>query len=133
MPAPLLRAEAGPDAEDDPFDFTPGALHVNPHRSRNGGRLYIDDVSPVEIPPADPTLHAERSGEGAGEILLYVFVALAGALLLAYGAALGLGLFGIQVAATGMAAYKAPFLMLFGGLIFIVMTYYALRALSARD
>lgn len=99
--------------------------------------LLIDDVTPAEI---DPEL-ARRAGrepqlrEGPLEIFLFGLLALFGGVFFAFGGAVQFGWFGAEVEQyDGPMAYMPPFIMLAGGLLFLIMAYYCLRAVFApRD
>ncbi|MEQ9317431.1 MAG: lysozyme [Henriciella sp.] len=143
--APAPKPQAG-DIEleeiilDDPDDSL-AALEtdgmVNGDASNRRGKLLIDDVTPAEI---DPEL-ARRAGmepqlrEGPVEIFLFGLLALFGAAFFAFGGAAQFGWFGAEADKyDGALAYMPPFIMLAGGLLFLIMAYYCVRAVFApRD
>ncbi len=118
------------------FDIESGPLKVSEGAARRkDGKVFIDDVSPVDIPPADPDLQRGANGrEGPLEVFLFGLVALIGAGLFIYGGAMLFGWFGVAVEASdNIAGFLPPFLMLSGGLLFVIMAYYCARALVDRD
>lgn len=122
----------------DGFGYERGGLEVEDSAiMTRKGTLLIDDVTLAEI---DPELVRKASAgpqdrEGPLEIFLFGLVALLGGGLFAYGGAAGFGWFGAGVEPTsGLLAYLPPFLMLAGGLLFLIMSYYCIRAMvSSRD
>ncbi|WP_084398201.1 lysozyme [Henriciella aquimarina] len=120
-------------SNDNPYEVETGPLKMAPGEAAEHRGLYIDDVSPVDIPPADPSLQRDDSREGPLETGLFGLVALIGALLAVYGGAKVFGWLGTAGTQTGLAAYLSPFLLLCGGLIFVIMAYYFVRAVGARD
>lgn len=120
--------------DPDAFDIESGQLDVvETAAETRRSRLYIDDVIPAEIPPADPDL---RRGEDAGnltEMVVFAVIAMVGALIFLLGGAFGLGWFGTTVPGHANAyGYLPPFLMMMGALIFVVMIYYWIRAIVSR-
>ncbi|MEM5516894.1 lysozyme [Henriciella sp. AS95] len=99
--------------------------------------ILIDDVTPAEVDPKlveQATRKADRN-EGPIETFLFGLVALLGTGLFAYGGAARFGWFGMDKAEfEGALSYLPPFLMLAGGLLFVVMAYYCGRAfMASRD
>lgn len=131
------RSDKTHAADEHLFDVETGSLSVREGTVlKKDGKVYIDDVSPVEIPPADPTLHRGHNGDSAGpmEVFLFGLVALLGAALFTYGGAMLFGWFGIETeTASDITGFLPPFLMLSGGLLFAIMSYYCVRALIDRD
>lgn len=126
----------GPSNDDDnpAFGFKTGALSVTEGIAPDPrGRLYIDDVSPVEIPPADPDLVADDEDNGPLEAFLYGVLALFGAGLFVYGGAMAFDWFDLGTGSVADPAWLPAFLLLSGGLIFCSMTYYWVRDIIAQD
>ncbi|MGB3624591.1 MAG: lysozyme [Henriciella sp.] len=124
-----------PKAPRARFDYRPGQLEVEDSSvTRRKGAILIDDVTPAEI---DPELVRKagaqpQSQEGPVEIVLFGLVALLGAGLFAFGGASEFGWFGGETAPfEGLLAYLPPFLMLAGGLLFLIMSYYCVRAIAS--
>ena len=102
----------------------------------------IDDLEPVDLPrsplvedltDAPSRKEAEPRGKGL-DAAPFGLLALIGAGLAGYGAAGYLGL--VKSDATvdsDLAVYLPPFLVLLGGLLFVVMAYYFVRTLLGGD
>ena len=119
--------------EDD--DDTP-ILQPAPDASR------IDDLEEVEISPDDiqravannRSMEAEETGEAGLDALPFGLLSLIGAGLAGYGLASQFGAVESNGAEPSeLAVYLPPFLMLLGGLLFVVMAYYFFRALFESD
>lgn len=109
----------------------------------------IDDLEPVEISSdkiaraaalnADSDLMPEiedksTAGSKGIDAAPFGLLALIGAGLGGYGIAQQFGyVSGLADAPSDLAAYLAPFLILLGGLLFVVMAYYFFRTLFSRD
>ena len=132
--AGLDAQDIAADLDPDAFDIETGQLDVvETSAGARRNRLYIDDVKPAEIPPADPDL---RRGDDAGnltEMVVFAVIAMVGALIFLLGGAFGLGWFGTSLPGHANAyGYLPPFLMMTGALIFVVMIYYWIRAIISR-
>lgn len=122
------------DLDPDAFDIESGQLDlVDPLEPVRRGRIYIDDVEQIDIPPADPDLQRDYDAGNAAEMAVFALIALLGALVFLLGGAFGLGWFGTAMHWKGNAfGYLPPFLMLMGALVFVVMIYYWARAVMKR-
>lgn len=129
----LDELDVASDLDADAFDIESGNLQVDPPRAPRKGLVYIDDVSEIEIPPADPDLRRSGDAGNAAEMAVFAVIALLGALIFLTGGAFGLGWFGVSLPGDdGRLGYLPPFLMLMGALVFIVMSYYWARAVFSR-
>lgn len=131
--------------EDTPHRRAPADEGLHPESlgledapsSERNGRILIDDVTPAEVDPELVELATRETdrNEGPVEIFLFGLVALLGTGLFAYGGAARFGWFGLEAAEfEGAMTYLPPFLLLAGGLLFVIMAYYAVRAfMGPRD
>ncbi len=138
QPAAGKRVEKSvwPPREDLPPPFLDD-LDANTGESAPIDR--IDDLAEPEISPAEikravdmnNAIEARENGRSALEALPFALLSLVGLGLAIYGAALRFG-FWSDVAPTGsgLALYLPPFLLLLGGVLFVVMAYYFVRALA---
>ncbi|MEQ8557013.1 MAG: lysozyme [Henriciella sp.] len=122
------------DLDPEVYPIEAGLLAVKGEQAgRRKGQVYIDDVSEIELPPADPDLRRDADAENASEMIVFALIALTGALVFLLGGAMHLGWFGMTIPGEPPAfGYLPPFLMLTGGLIFLVMAYYWTRAVASR-
>ena len=120
------------DLDADAFDIETGNFRIDTPRAPRKGLVYIDDVSEVEIPPADPDLRRTGDAGTAAEMAVFAIIALLGALVFLSGGAFELGWFGVNLHGGDRLGYLPPFLMLTGALVFIVMSYYWARAVLSR-
>ena len=98
------------------------------------GRVIIDDLRPSDVWLSDGSEREDESKEGPLETLVFGLLALIGAGLFAYGGGREFGWFGLETASQSeMMAYMPPFLMLLGGLVFIVMAYYCVKAVFSKN
>lgn len=99
----------------------------------DGDTPLIDDLEPVDLPEAPPigVPTGQKVGRVSwGSVLLFALAAFSGALIAAWG-------FDHLVRPAGQASppgleaqlYSGPFAILLGGLIFVIMVYYLMRAL----
>ncbi|WP_290847094.1 lysozyme [Henriciella sp.] len=94
------------------------------------GRILIDDLRPSDVWLSEGREEDDETKEGPLETLLFGVLALVGAGLFTYGGAGEFGWFGMEREAdTELMAYLPPFLMLLGGLVFVVMAYYCFKAI----
>ncbi len=132
-----------PQREDLPpppfFEETGDAAEPQNVSAPNAGR--IDDLEEVEVSDADirravevnDQIEAEANGTGGRDVVSFALLALIGVALAGFGVVQQFGsLSSDLIARSDLAAYLPPFLMLFGGLLFVVMTYYLFRALFNR-
>ncbi|MCI4643150.1 MAG: glycoside hydrolase family protein [Hyphomonadaceae bacterium] len=95
----------------------------------------LEEASSEEFEP-DPDLHPETHGAPApwGSLLLYAIAAFGGAMTGAWGLD---HLFEVMNSNSPLQSdwdlYAGPFAMMVGGLVFLIMTYYLLRALFADN
>ena len=140
-----LERSVWPQRDDDmpmpPFAGEQGEPAATPTREVNEINR-IDDLEEVHVPQEaiDRAIELNRKIE-AEEQGLYRLSALPFGLFSLFGLAIGglgvagqLGLFGAHdPLEASAAAYIPAFLMLLGGLLFVVMTYYFITALIGRD
>lgn len=94
------------------------------------GRILIDDLRPSDVWLSEGRDDDEEKKEGPLETLLFGVLALVGAGLFTYGGASEFGWFDMErPSQADMMAYLPPFLMLLGGLVFVVMAYYCFKAI----
>lgn len=94
------------------------------------GRILIDDLRPSDVWLSEGRKDDDETKEGPLETLLFGVLALVGAGLFTYGGAGEFGWFGMERQAdTELMTYLPPFLMLLGGLVFVVMAYYCFKAI----
>ena len=102
----------------------------------------IDDLEEFEVSDADiqraveanDVFEAHENGGRALDATPFGLLALIGAGLAGYGAADQFGLVSSNATIdSDLALYLPPFLMLLGGLLFVVMAYYFFRTLFASD
>lgn len=94
------------------------------------GRILIDDLRPSDVWLSEGREDDDETKEGPLETLLFGVLALVGAGLFTYGGAGEFGWFGMERQdETELMAYLPPFLMLLGGLVFVVMAYYCFKAI----
>ena len=159
-PAPLLSQDDVSDAvvsmthankdleevEDDgpvelsEFSTTLTAPTEEPLSNGNGqSRVIIDDFAPevVEEPTNGKKTKVKKPKRLSGgyfEPMAFLLLTLAGAGVAAYGAADYMGIMETGEPMSGpLAPYFPHFMMLFGGLLFVVMAYYAFRALISYN
>ncbi len=139
---PRLGKSVWPQREDlpppphlDDEDDAP-ALQPAPDASR------IDDLEEVEITPEDiqravennRSMEAEENGGVGLNALPFGLLSLIGVGLAGYGLASQFGAVESNGAEPSeLAVYLPPFLILLGGLLFVVMAYYFFRALLEND
>lgn len=118
--------------DGEAFDIEDGSLHA---RAQNGS-LYIDDLGTVEVDP-ETMRRAQLNDaprEGPIETFIFGLIAFFGAGIFAYGGAEQFGWFGVEpMTRDGLIAYMPPFMMLAGGLLALVMSYYSIRALVSHN
>lgn len=138
QPAAGERVEKSvwPPREDLPPPFLDD-LDANAEESAPIDR--IDDLAEPEISPDEikravdmnNAIEARDNGSTALEALPFALLSLVGLGLAIYGAALRFGFWSdVAPTGTGLALYLPPFLLLLGGLLFVVMAYYFVRALA---
>lgn len=94
------------------------------------GRILIDDLRPSDVWLSEGREDEDETKEGPLETFLFGVLALIGAGLFTYGGAGEFGWFGMERQDdTELLAYLPPFLMLLGGLVFVVMAYYCFKAI----
>jgi GH24 family phage-related lysozyme (muramidase) len=94
------------------------------------GRILIDDLRPSDVWLSEGHEEDGETKEGPLETMLFGVLALVGAGLFTYGGAGEFGWFGMERQDdTELLAYLPPFLMLLGGLVFVVMAYYCFKAI----
>lgn len=94
------------------------------------GRILIDDLRPSDVWLSEGREDEDETKEGPLETFLFGVLALIGAGLFTYGGAGEFGWFGMERQEdTELLAYLPPFLMLLGGLVFVVMAYYCFKAI----
>ena len=127
-------AKTVPELETSEFAAEPATLDVEEDTVRDErGRVIIDDLRPSDVWLSDGTEHDEERKEGPLETLVFGILALIGAGLFTYGGAREFGWFGLETASQGeMLDYLPPFLMLLGGLVFVVMAYYCIKAVFSK-
>ncbi|WP_084417847.1 lysozyme [Henriciella litoralis] len=97
------------------------------------GRIIIDDLKPSDVWLSEDAKEAEAKKESPLEVFIFGLLALVGAGVFAYGGAREFSLFGLQPTdESSIMAYLPPFLMLIGGILFLAMAYYCIRALFTR-
>ncbi|MEM1150506.1 MAG: glycoside hydrolase family protein [Pseudomonadota bacterium] len=99
--------------------------------SPNAKAALVDDLEPMAYPSAEAPEKVNTAAQSSwGSLLLYGFSAFGGALIGAWGIHHFLNTMASTVPLdSDWALYAGPFAMLVGGLIFIIMGYYLLRAL----
>ena len=112
-------------------------------RTRNVNEVdRIDDLEEVHVSQdaidraidLNSQMEAEDNSAVHFSALPFGLFALMGAALAGLGLAGQFGLFGARDAyETGLSAYIPSFLMMLGGLLFVMMSYYFIRALIGRD
>ncbi|WP_018146686.1 lysozyme [Henriciella marina] len=118
------------DVENDPLTLDDLDEIEEGETKDERGRILIDDLRPSDVWLSEGRDDDEEKKEGPLETLLFGVLALVGAGLFTYGGASEFGWFGMErPAQADMMAYLPPFLMLLGGLVFVVMAYYCFKAL----
>lgn len=134
------EAEEIEDAPEDAPEAINGTEQPDPDDVPDHAleRPVVDDLEEVTAEPLtrDPDFHPDVNGAPApwGSLLLYGLAAFGGAMI---------GAWGLDHLLDAMAStsplqsdwdlYAGPFALMVGGLIFLVMSYYLLRALFSRS
>lgn len=126
-PPPMLEREITSPAQPE--------THIQP-------KPAIDDLEEITIAPEEieravadhDAMEAEARGGKAFDAAPFGLLSLIGAGLAGYGAASQFGYVeAVEAADSDLTTYLPPFLMLLGGLLFVVMAYYFFRTLFAKD
>jgi len=144
LTAELARREPDPVDEivEAPDHGKPGngagdgleEIETDPRPSQAGGAGLVDDLEPLDY-QRDPDSRKRETGPGApwGSLLLYGLSAFGGALIGAWGFRdLRRTMSSSTPITSDWALYAGPFAMLVGGLIFLIMGYYLLRAILSE-
>jgi GH24 family phage-related lysozyme (muramidase) len=126
--------EADYGLESDDFAIGTEELEVI---EEDGGderdRVKFDHLRPLDRRLSDNRRDESYAGEGPLETFIFGLLSLIGAGLFAFGGSREFGWFGVErTDQTDISAYLPPFLMLLGGIVFVVMAYYCIKALFSR-
>ncbi|WP_300376584.1 lysozyme [Henriciella sp.] len=116
------------DEADENLNLRPGHLEVSEAgKTQHKDGLYIDDID-----DGSASLRPGKEGkrEGPLEIFVLSLIAMMGASLIAFGGIMNFGWLGIEMPVAGsVPSYTPLVLILVGGLIFVMMVYYLIKAL----